>query len=268
MVLALKADHVRAVAAKVSVFMAQNQPAKALSFLENKLRQHEKNTQLAAVLHGMRGNVLLSGKDYEQSEAAFKKAIDLHPDLVAPYLNLATLYLANKKTTEAIALYEQILEKQPKFLQVYMALGNIYEAEGNKTKARKMYEKALEIDPNFGPAANNLAWMLLEQGEDPDRAFDLAKTAKAQLPDAPGVADTLGLALIIKGLYTSAISELRDAATKMPQNPTVVYHLGLAYWKSGDKDRAMEALRKALSVKDTFPERQAAGQLLKEIEGS
>jgi Flp pilus assembly protein TadD len=96
----------------------------------------------------------------------------------------------------------------------------------------------------------------------------LAKKAKAQLPDDPRVADTLGLACIVKGLYASAIAELSDAAEKMPENATVLYHLGLAYWKNEEKDQAVEALENALKIEKAFPERQAATELLREIESS
>ena len=68
--------------------------------------------------------------------------------------------------------------------------------------------------------------------------------------------------------WTSAISELNDAAEKMPQNPTVLYHLALAYWKNGDKDQALKALHDAIKIKDAFPEQQAARELLEKIEGA
>jgi uncharacterized protein HemY len=54
----------------------------------------------------------------------------------------------------------------------------------------------------------------------------------------------------------------------MPENPTVLYHLGLAYWKNDEKDQAVEALANALKIKEAFPERQAARDLLEKIEGS
>ena len=181
---------------------------------------------------------------------------------------MARVYIEKKETPKAIAVYNEVLEKQPKFIPAYMALGGIYGAEGKQTEARKMYEKALEINPDFAPAANNLAWLLLQQGEDLDRAFDLARKVKGQMPDDPSVADTLGLAFIAKGLYPSAISELSDAAAKRPENPTILYHLGLAHWKNGDKDQALKTLQDALKLSSAFPERQAATALLKEIEGS
>jgi tetratricopeptide (TPR) repeat protein len=252
-------------AAKVSVYMAQKKPDEALSFLKRTIAENQDNDRLVAVLHELRGAVLMSQRDFEQSEAAFKKALELYPDLVAPYLSLARLYQATKETNKAIGQYQAILDKQPKFIQAHMALGAIYEAEGKDAEARTMYEKALEINPDFAPAANNLAWMLLQENEDLDRALELAKRAKKQLPDDPNVADTLGLAFLAKGFYPSAISELSDAAEKMPEHPTVLYHLGLAHWKNGDKQEAQAALDKALKVNLDFPEKKKAEKLLEEI---
>ena len=267
-VLALKPDHIPSLAAKVSLSLAQGQPTQALSFLDEQVREHEKNLALAPVLHEMRGTVLSSQKNYEEAEGAFKKALHLNPNLIGPYVALANLYLTKHETDKAIVQYKEILEKRPRFIQAHMALGAIYDAEGKASKAKEMYEKALEIKPYFAPAANNLAWLLLEQGQDPDRSLMLAKKAKAQLPDDPRVADTLGLACIVKGLYASAIAELRDAAEKMPDNATVLYHLGLAYWKNHEKDQAVEALGNALKIKKAFPERSAATELLQQIEAS
>jgi Flp pilus assembly protein TadD len=180
-------------------------------------------------------------------------------------VSLARLYQVRNEADKAIAQYQAMLEKQPKFVQAYMALGVNYEAEGRKAEARQMYEKALEFNPNFAPAANNLAWMLLQNNEDPDRALDLAKRAKEQLPDDPYVADTLGLAYIAKGLYVSAILELTQAVEKMPEQPSVLYHLGLAHWKNGEKVKAIAALEKALKTDLEFPEKAETKELLEEI---
>jgi tetratricopeptide (TPR) repeat protein len=266
--LALKPDHLPAMAAKVSLFMAQGQPSKALSFLEQKILEHGKDPRVTWTLQEMMGAVLLAEKDFSRSESAFKTALALNPDLVTPYLSLARLYLANDETSKAIKKYQEVLEKQPRFIPAHMALGAIYDAVGETSKAQAAYEKALEINPNFAPAANNLAWLLLQQKDDLDRALALAKQAKALLPDDPHVADTIGLAYLEKGFYPSAISEFSDAAEKMPRDPTIWYHLGLAYWKNNERERALEAANKALKIKEAFPQRQNAEKLVKEIEAS
>jgi len=264
-ILQLEPGNVQALGAKVSVYMAQKQPHKALSFLDQKLREHESNARLAAVLFQMRGTLLFSQKEYKQSEADFKEALELDPELMQPYFSLARLYQVQGETEKAIAQYQALLDKQPELILAYMALGVLYQSQMKRAEARASFEKALEVNPDFAPAANNLAWILLEQGESPERALDLAKKAKAQLPDDPNVADTLGLALIRSGLYSSALSELNEAAAKLPENPTILYHLGLAHWKMGERDKAVKVLQKALKTKSDFPERKEAEKLLEEI---
>jgi tetratricopeptide (TPR) repeat protein len=210
--------------------------------------------------------LLFSLEDYQQSEVALKKALELYPDLVAPYLYLAKLYQIKGNTDKVIAQYKMILERRPRFVRAYMEMGTIYEAEGRKADASAMYEKALELDPGFAPAANNLAWMLLQKNEDLHRALDLVKRAKKQLPDDPNVSDTFGLAIIRLGLYASAVTELSEAVKKLPDNPTVLYHLALAHWKNGEKDKAIEVLKRALETDQEFKERKQAEKLQEEIQ--
>ena len=73
-----------------------------------------------------------------------------------------------------------------------MLLGTIYDYKGQHQQANEQYQKALAINPNSALAANNLAWNYVEYGGNLDVALALAQTAKAQLPDIPGIADTLG----------------------------------------------------------------------------
>ena len=49
-------------------------------------------------------------------------------------------------------------------------------------------------------------------------------------------------------------------------NPTVLYHLGLAYQKNGDPANAREALTKALAVSQSFPEAQDAREALQALQ--
>jgi tetratricopeptide (TPR) repeat protein len=77
--------------------------------------------------------------------------------------------------------------------------------------------------------------------------------------------DTLGLVYLKKGLIDSAISELKESAAKLDGNPTVRYHLGLAYHLQGNPELARQELRAALALKKPFPEEKDAQQLLAEL---
>jgi predicted Zn-dependent protease len=50
-----------------------------------------------------------------------------------------------------------------------------------------------------------------------------------------------------------AVAQLRDSVQKAPNNPVFQYHLGMAYWKTGNRDAAGRALQKALNESPSFP---------------
>jgi tetratricopeptide (TPR) repeat protein len=120
---------------------------------------------------------------------------------------------------------------------------------GDLQKAQEMYEKALRVQPDFPPAANNLAFLMMERGGNTDVALSLAQTARRGMPDSPNAADTLAWAYYQKGTYSLAIDLLEEAVKKVPQNVTYQYHLGLAYSKANDKGRARVHLERALALK-------------------
>ncbi|MDJ0888058.1 MAG: cytochrome c biogenesis factor, partial [Desulfobacterales bacterium] len=92
-----------------------------------------------------------------------------------------------------------------------------------------------------------------------------ARIAKEKFPDDPGVMDTMGLVYLRKGLIDSAILELEGSAAQLENNPTVRYHLGLAYHLKGDSQRARNELQAALDSDQPFAEKNAAEKLLSEI---
>jgi len=54
---------------------------------------------------------------------------------------------------------------------------------------------------------------------------------------------------------------LRESATKLPGNPVVQYHLGLASLKAGDKEAARQALTIALNSPENFPGKERSKEV-------
>jgi tetratricopeptide (TPR) repeat protein len=133
-----------------------------------------------------------------------------------------------------------------------MALGMIYESEKNLDKAQEFYEKVLKINPNFPPAANNLAYLYAERGGNIDVALNLAQKAKEQAPDDPNISDTLGWIYYKKNVPGRAVVYLKEAAEKLPNQELIRYHLGMAYFKNGNRDLAIKELNQALKIDPKF----------------
>jgi tetratricopeptide (TPR) repeat protein len=125
----------------------------------------------------------------------------------------------------------------------------ILQNQGQLEQARERYERVLAIDPRAAVAANNLAWMQAEAAQNLDVALQLAQTAVSASPDAPEIRDTLGWIYYKKNLPESAIPQFARSIARDPNNPTYHYHIGLAYLKAGDHERAMSAFERALATK-------------------
>jgi tetratricopeptide (TPR) repeat protein len=141
-------------------------------------------------------------------------------------------------------------------------IGMIHQMQDRPDDARKVFERTVELDSRAAVAANNLAWLLAEEGENLDRALHLAQAAKAALPEQPEVDDTLGWVYYKKGLLPLAIAAFKRSIEHDPGSPLYQYHLGLAYAKSGDKVRARRALETALRIHKSFPGAPDAERLL------
>jgi Flp pilus assembly protein TadD len=147
-----------------------------------------------------------------------------------------------------------------------MSLGMIYDTQGKWELARDHYQKALKIDPRFPPAANNLAYLYAEKGEDLDEALTLAQGAKERVPDDPHISDTLGWVYYKKTVYGRAVTYLQEASEKSPDNAAIRYHLGMAYFKNGDKANARKELKKALELSPKFSGSEEAERVLRSIQ--
>ena len=56
----------------------------------------------------------------------------------------------------------------------------------------------------------------------------------------------------VQNMLPAAIRHLESGAQKLPNDPTVLYHLGMAYKQSGDWNKARVALKQALTINPGF----------------
>jgi Flp pilus assembly protein TadD len=124
------------------------------------------------------------------------------------------------------------------------------------------YKKALAIQPDQPVAANNLAYLMVNTGQNLDVALSLAQVARRGMPTSPSSADTLAWIYYQKGNYDSARDLLEDAVKIAPDNATVHYHLGMTYAKLSNSAGAVTQLKKAAAL---APNTQTAKDADKEL---
>jgi tetratricopeptide (TPR) repeat protein len=97
----------------------------------------------------------------------------------------------------------------------------------------------------------------------------VAQKGREANPQDPSLADTLGWIYYKKGTYLNALSLLKESNEKFKgSNPEVLYHLGMAYYKTGDRQLAVETLSQALREDKVFNGREEASKLLAELKST
>jgi tetratricopeptide (TPR) repeat protein len=266
--LEVDSNRVDALGILVGIYAKEKKYNEALELCNTYSTKAGDKKPLLAMIEYLRGNLYLEQEKINDARGYFEKAIEIEPNLLPPYEILARIALKDKNFKDAIARYEEILAKKPDYLAGFMAIGTIYDQQGDSMKAEEYYRKALSIKKDFGAAANNLAWKLAEKGENIDEALEFARIAKEQMPDNPSVMDTLGWIYFLKGSYLNAISELQDSVERVPENPVINYHLGMALLKNNKPVEAGEYLKKALTLDPGFKGAEEAKKVLEEIKAT
>ena len=150
-----------------------------------------------------------------------------------------------------------------------MILASAYSTQGQIEPAITAYDGALRLNPRNVIAANNLAVLLVDYKGDPQnlqKAFALSRDFEKDVPH-PLFLDTLGWVRFKMGQQDEALRLMKDAITKSPEVPTLNYHLGMAYFKSGKVAEARAYLSKALKSAEVFQGRQEAEQIMSQRRG-
>jgi Flp pilus assembly protein TadD len=91
-----------------------------------------------------------------------------------------------------------------------------------------------------------------DQGEDPNRAVELARRAYEQRPDAVYPADALAWALLRAGDPAAAVAPLEQALRLGTSDPLVRFHAAEIFYALGDIERARAELEQALAATPWF----------------
>ncbi|MBZ5647042.1 MAG: tetratricopeptide repeat protein [Acidobacteriia bacterium] len=244
------------------LYMDQKKPDAALARVKAQVAKLPNNTHFNYLL----GSLYLRLGERIQAESAFKNAVAADGGNVDALVVLAQLFYERGAVESASGCYEQAIRTHPNDPRAYVLLGSIREFRGDLDRARELYQKALRVRPDYPMAANNLAYLMLEHGDNLDIAASLAQVAHKGMPESPAAADTLGWAYCKKGAYTLAIDLLEDALRRSPNDAAFHYHLALAYLGAHERDRARTHFQKVLQLNPNDAHAEQIQQALKKLE--
>ncbi|MGD8617702.1 MAG: PEP-CTERM system TPR-repeat protein PrsT [Gammaproteobacteria bacterium] len=159
----------------------------------------------------------------------------------------------------------QWLAEHPEDVAVRGLLAQSLLSSSQQAEAIAEYRKLLEYEPDNVTTLNNLAW-LYQEANDPE-GVTYAERAYKLAADRPEVIDTLGWLLVQNGDTNRGLVLLQEAAMKAPHIPDIRFHMAAALEKAGRRDEARKELGRLLKSSKTFPERDKAEALHKQLGG-
>jgi putative PEP-CTERM system TPR-repeat lipoprotein len=204
------------------------------------------------------GRVYLAAQQNERAERLLRRASDLDPLNLESFSLLGQLYARQNRLAAMRAEFDAIASATPKNLAPRLMAAMIVHAQGDVKDARSRYSQILQLEPRAALAANNLAVLHSEEGGDLELAQQLAERAAEQMPAHPEIQDTLGMIYMKRQQLGQAVRRFEQSVAVNPENPVYHYHLGLAYSKSGDIERARRSLQAALKLQPAFGDARQA----------
>lgn len=241
--------------------MYMKQPDKAEARVAAQIAKSPNNSFFYDLLASLQAQ----GKKLDLATATAQKAMSINSsdgDAVSMYAQIQVL---RGQTGNAVGVWEQWMKTHPADAAALAVLGMLEESRSNRPKAEMYYKRALQIQPLQAVAANNLAYMMLMNGENSDVALTLAQTARRSMPNSPSTADTLAWAYYTKGAFGFARDLLEEATKEQANDPTMEYHLGMVYSRLANRSAAITHLKKAISIAPTSPTAKDAQEALQAI---
>jgi Flp pilus assembly protein TadD len=202
--------------------------------------------------------VYAAERNVPQAEELLRRAIVIDPLNTENFSLLGRLLVEQKKLDAAKAEFGALARREPKNIAAQMMVAMIAHVQGDVAGAKNAYAQVLKVEPRAALAANNLASIYADEGVNLPQAQQLAEMAVEQMPGHAEIQHTLGWVLYRQQLHGQAVRRFQQCVAVEPENPRYLYHLGLAYEKSGEPTRAREAFEKAVRINPKFLEARQA----------
>lgn len=256
---ALKLDprQVEALGGLATLELQEGRTKEAIALVEGRFGESPDNPDLVFLA----GETYARAKDWARAEGAYKRVVELAPDRLDVFERLGRIYFVQNRLDEARKEFETMAARQPGAAGPGTMVGIIHQLQGRTPEARAAYERLLQANPNSPVAANNLAMILVESGENVDVALGHAQTAKRLLPTDPDIADTLGQVYLKKGLADQAMRSFEECTTRAPGRADCWLNLADARAQAGKKAEALAALDRAVKTDPSLAGSPKVGQI-------
>jgi len=162
----------------------------------------------------------------------------------------------NQYAKLAIDSYVVAVEKAKEPKNVAMLsnrLGKAYYDNHQPRDAEKAYLKCLEITPDNHAALNNLAYLYVNDLNEPEKALPYVRKVIRLRPQDPNVLDTYGWVMGKLKRYAEAKKYLQRSIERDPELAACRYHLGWVLEQTGNPKQALKHYRLGMELIRPMP---------------
>lgn len=226
--------------------------------LDNALFQYKKALELGDDKYLIWRQILevnAQKKDYQSMFDEANKALELFPIQAELYWYKGVAAMQLNKNDDAIEALESganlVTGNNALKAEFHSYLGDLYNTKREFSESDKNYDKAIELDPKNFYVLNNYSYYLSLRKDQLDKAAEMSKLSNELSPDNASFEDTYGWILYQKQDYAEALIWLHKAEQHGGEfNGTILEHIGDAYFRSGNLDKALEYWKKAKATGD------------------
>ena len=166
-----------------------------------------------------------------------QKTAELDTTSVFIYLELASLYLNQKKTSQAVLTLEKGLAIDPDHVEALILYGNINQTLNHKDKAKQAYARAIELAPAKEERVYLLLGNILMEEGDLDSALDLYQDLVEVFPASFAGHFFIGKIHAEKGRPAEAEASFTRALTLEPELEEGRFELLKIYKAAGENTK-------------------------------
>jgi tetratricopeptide (TPR) repeat protein len=202
---------------------------------------------------------------FPEAFQAVIKAVDLAPQRIDLYFNLASIYQKAGDSKSAIKVLDRVIAEKETSPEVFFSLGLSYFNLGNYSTAQASFEKAVEARPDFAEAEYFIGRCNAKL-QKPLQATQAYKKAMELKPGFYLAPFQLALLDLKTDHPQEAVPLLRQVVRINPGFPDAHFELGKVYSKQGNLSEAITELERAITLNSDYdPAYYQLGRLYEKV---
>jgi tetratricopeptide (TPR) repeat protein len=205
--------------------------------------------------------VAMAQQRYDEAETLLAAKLEELGHPAELYVALGLVYREAEQMMEAMRAFERAIAQKDTYAQAHFYLAAQLDQLGREEAARAALRRTLTLEPDHADALNYLGYLDAEAGINLLAAKSLIERALALDPENGAYIDSLGWVYYQLGQLDEAIQYLERAASQV-EDPIIFEHLGDAYARQQDWERAKRSWERALELD---PDRPAVHEKLQQL---